>query len=275
MKAVKHPGNCRLCGSFKSLTFEHVPPKQALNSSAVMILPYKEVIKMITGEDGRLPWNASGLKGQVQQKGSGGYYLCQDCNNATGGWYMREYSSFVRTLHVMIRQEDFNVGNRYSFIVQNTYPLRLFKAIMTMFCDINNNCFGDEKLRKYLLTKEATEIDCKKYTIYAYLLTPEMRRITGLAANVRFGTERAFEPVLVSEMASYPIGFALYIDKPFDFTPFGVDISFWSQYGYDEKHEIRIENIPYVNLNSQFPMDYRTKEEILECIEQNKEYQQI
>jgi len=273
MRAVKHPGNCRLCGNFKSLTFEHVPPKQALNSSAVTVLPYKEVIKMITGEDGRLPWNTAGLKGKVQQKGSGGYYLCQDCNNSTGGWYMREYSSFAKTLHIMIQQEQLDIGNRYSFIIQNVFPLRLFKAIMTMFCDINNDCFGDENLRHYLLTKEECLLDTQKYSVYAYLVTSDMRRITGLAANVEVGEGALCEPILISEMASYPIGFALYIDKPSDYIPFGFDISSWSKYKYDEKSDIKIDNIPYITLNSQFPMDYRTKEEIIRCIEQNTRLQ--
>ena len=28
-------GNCKLCGKYKKLTFEHVPPEKAFNSSAV------------------------------------------------------------------------------------------------------------------------------------------------------------------------------------------------------------------------------------------------
>lgn len=41
-------------------------------------------------------------------------------------------------------------------------PLPVFKQIMTMFCDINQGCMGDDSLRKFLLHKETT--DFKKTT---------------------------------------------------------------------------------------------------------------
>ena len=69
MKAVKHGGKCKLCGELKALTFEHVPPKRAFNSVPVMYYSFDEAIKAMAGENGRMPWDFTGLKGEKQQNG--------------------------------------------------------------------------------------------------------------------------------------------------------------------------------------------------------------
>ena len=48
MRAVKHPGECKICGQFKELTAEHIPPQNAFNSTNVIVFPFDEVIKTIT-----------------------------------------------------------------------------------------------------------------------------------------------------------------------------------------------------------------------------------
>ena len=42
MKALKHPGICKICGQMKELTAEHIPPKNAFNSTNVMVLPFEQ-----------------------------------------------------------------------------------------------------------------------------------------------------------------------------------------------------------------------------------------
>ena len=96
-------GKCKLCGRTKKLTYEHVPPAGAFNASKVTSYPFSEVMKLITGEDNRMPWDFEGLKGKQKQRGSGNYYLCAECNSNTGSWYMEEYVRVVRTLHEIIR----------------------------------------------------------------------------------------------------------------------------------------------------------------------------
>lgn len=147
MKAVKHGGKCKLCGELKALTFEHVPPKRAFNSVPVMYYSFDEAIKAMAGENGRMPWDFTGLKGEKQQNGIGGYYLCRSCNNNTGSWYIREYTEMVQIINQMLQVYNVPINSYCSFELRNRYPLRLFKAIMTLFCDINDNCLGDEMLR--------------------------------------------------------------------------------------------------------------------------------
>ena len=171
----------------------------------MVVLPFEEVIKTMAGEDGRMPWDTQGLKGTVQQGGHKKYCLCRECNNNTGSWYMREYTDFAKTVNAMIQQESLSVGNSYSFVIKNLYPLRIYKAMMTLMCDINNNCFGDELLRRFLMNREEKRINTSKYSLYMYFVSTQMPRISGLSGIVNINN--LGENVLVSEMSSYPIGF--------------------------------------------------------------------
>ena len=164
---TKHvEGICKLCGKHKKLAFEHVPPKSAFNSFAVKEIPPGATVEMMTGVGGRMPWDFSGLPGRVNQHGSGGYYLCCDCNNKTGSWYISEYVKLSNMIHDFIATNGLDIGERYTFRLLDVYPLRILKAIMTMYCDINNGCMGDEQLRNFLLNKESTDFNSDKYKLY-------------------------------------------------------------------------------------------------------------
>lgn len=267
MKLSKHYGKCRICGKETKLTYEHVPPQKAYNSHTVVEYSSDQVINMISDSD-RLPWDYSGLKGKYNQKGGGGYYLCRDCNNNTGSWYMEEYVIFVNTLGSMIQKEKFKIRALYNFTICDVSPLKIFKAIITLMCDTNHDCLGDEKLRSFLLDKESNDFDTDKYQVYAYLVTPNSNRITGFTVAL---FSNPYNTVKFSEVAHYPIGFTMYIDKPKEFHPFGVNITSLVNKKYDEKFNINFQGMPYVELNSPLPIDYRTRKDMLQCIEFNKD----
>ena len=269
MKALNHSGICRICGKHTELTPEHIPPKNAFNSSNVTVLPFSETVKVLGGANGRMPWDNQGLRGTIQQGGHKKYCLCRSCNNNTGQWYMRSYTDFVKTLHSMIVGSKLDVGSKYVFEIDELYPLRLYKAMMTLICDINNDCFGDENLRAFLLEKETKEIDLSKYSLYIYLVSSQMPRIWGLSGIVNIFNSK--ELIMVSEVASYPLGFALYIDKPNSYTPFGLNANVFATFDYYSKCRMRFQGMPYLDLNSHFPIDYRTKDEIISCIDDQKE----
>lgn len=267
MKARVHLGECKLCGKKENLTFEHVPPQTAFNSFPVKMYAFDQAIQILSGAGGRKPWDFDGLYGTINQRGSGGYYLCRQCNNNTGSWYMSEYVKLSQIIHSMIIDNKFLPGSIYNFEIISMYPLRLFKAIMTMFCDINNNCFGDEQLKNYLLEKESTDLDLNKYKVYLTLVTPQMRRIQGYAAMANLLQK---EPVGLTEVASYPLGCILCIDKPDWYIPTGILINDWATYTYDDKCNLQFVGIPYLDINSQFPGDYRTKDDSIKCMENTK-----
>lgn len=248
---------CKLCGQTKKLTFEHVPPESAFNSQSIKKISFDESIKVMTGHEGRMPWDFEGLKGKIDQKGMGDYYLCEECNNNTGSWYISEYAKFAHTLNEMIHVENFTPRKRYSFELQDVHPLRIFKAAMVMFCDINNGCFGDERIRKFLLNKESTDFPGDKYQIYMCLISPGMQRIQNLAVMHLSGIGL----VTISEISYYPLGFSLYIDKPEGYTPPGLLINDFATRLYNEKGNIIFQGVPYLEVNSLIPDDFRSKEE--------------
>ena len=250
-------GICRLCGKKKPLTFEHVPPNSAFNSSPAKVYPPDETIAMMTGADGRMPWDFSGLHYNTEQRGGGGYYLCRECNNNTGTWYISEYVKLAKTFHNVIVENSLHTGNYCSFRLYDLYPLRIIKAIMTMYCDINDDCMGDEQLRDFLINKNSVSFNADKYKIYIYMASPSMWRINSLS-YIYFSE---FGGVMVSEIGCYPIGTILCINKPTAFTPPGLLLNCFAEYGIDEKCTLDICGIPYLDINTLFPMDFRTKEQ--------------
>lgn len=75
-------GYCRLCGEFKKLTFEHIPPEAAFNSNPIYFKDFENLFDKSSYH--------YGLR-KRSNKGAGGYHLCEKCNNDTGGWYAKHY----------------------------------------------------------------------------------------------------------------------------------------------------------------------------------------
>jgi hypothetical protein len=249
-------GICKLCGKKTMLTYEHVPPESAFNDVPVKEFPAEEYLKAVTGQDGRMPWDFDGLHGKINQKGEGGYYLCDHCNNNTGSWYITEYVEIARIFHCIITSEKLKPGTNNTFNIKRMHPLRFFKAAMTLFCDIGNQCFGDDNLRNYLLQKESTDFNTEKYYVTLCMISPNMRRVNGYAA---IGLDRY--TVFLSELLCYPIGISLYIDKPKEYTPPGLCINDFANCKYDDECPVDFVGLPYYEINSILPGDYRQKNE--------------
>lgn len=266
MKVCKHPGFCKLCGEFKDLTKEHVPPKKAFNDGKVMEYSVIDFLGTF-GNSERMPWDYPNTKGRIQQNGHKQYYLCEKCNNNTGSWYMEEYVKFAHAIAYMLSSNSVKPISVFSFEMK-IHPLRLIKAILTMFCDINDNCFGDEGLRAFLLDKESNNFDKNKYRVFLYFVSEQMVRLNALSVIYLIGTNTY---VTVSEINHYPIGLALFIDKPNEYYPLGIDITEFVNYGYDDETVFRLNNAVYLDINAHFSQDFRGKDEIIKCIEENTE----
>ena len=262
-------GKCRLCGQIKSLSFEHVPPEKPFNSSSVKMLDQNETVKLIAGDDGRLPWDTDGLKGRIQQRGSGGYYLCKECNNNTGSWYMSEYVRFSQAMGQVLYKAvtDKQSPCSCSLSLKPFYPLRVLKGIMTMFCDINDECMGDNNLRNSLLNKESTDFDSKKYSLFLYLSKGPVWRIQGISALL----SSTGSIIGLSEISTPPIGLLLITKNTKEEKINGLSINEFANYKYDEKATADFSHLPIHEVNTQMPMDFRSKEEIIQCINNNRQ----
>ncbi len=78
-------GDCRLCGYYKKLSKEHIPPSAAFNSGDYKI----ESIDQFKSNDINV-WRE-----QSKQGGHFAYVFCEQCNNQTGHWYGGEYKKLA------------------------------------------------------------------------------------------------------------------------------------------------------------------------------------
>ena len=146
-------GKCKLCGKKARLSFEHVPPRCTFNDKSVKLISGDKML----GNDDRMPWELKDLKGVIQQKGKGGYYLCEQCNNTSGSWYIPFYEEFIKGILYVLQKNDLTDAPAVGVHISKFRPLPIIKQILLMFCDINNDCFKDDGLRAFLLNKEQKE----------------------------------------------------------------------------------------------------------------------
>lgn len=261
-----HFGKCALCGKECELTFEHIPPKKAFNNARAKIVTGD---KLLYNED-RMPWDTNGLPYTNQQQGSGKYSLCSECNNNTGSWYAEDYIAMAHAVAYALRQVK---KDKYTITIPELHPLRIIKQILSMFCSVNQ--FDDERikiLRQFVLDKEAKYLDKTKYKVCIYSTRSTITKSAPLTALLRI-VNNGLETDIVSEITAAPIGLILYFDPVTipEYKFFGTDITELADYNYDDIAKIVLPLFIY-EVNDLFPLHYRTKEEIKECIEKNKKY---
>lgn len=265
----KHFGKCALCGKECELTFEHIPPRAAFNSTPARPVSGMELLteKNLDGEE-RMPWDIQGLRYQNQQQGMGRYSLCAACNNNTGAWYGDAYVYFANVAHAAITNRSDNDPD--GITIQGVYPLRFVKQVLSMFC---STCNVDgplfDPIKKFVLDKEAVGLDKSKYKLCMYFTKSTVHKQTGVMASMKF-TNAGIESMALVEITAYPLGFILYFNPSETWGYSGTDITACADCGYDDKCDI---SMPWKveEMNDIFPESYRSREEIRKCFEENKE----
>lgn len=256
-------GKCHICGQYKDLTFEHLPPNKAYNDHRV---------KVINGEDilgkNQKPWDYENVKFKYIQKGSGLHSLCESCNNNMGAWYGDEYIKISNSILEFVLENDLEKATAYEFKFNEIYPLRFLKQVVSMFASTfpEDMISSHNDLKKFLLDKNYNVLDKNKYRISMYILKTPKNAWTGInvMGNIYTNTSK-----MVASLDLFPLGFE------FEFNPEGkaenLDITeFANNYGYDDKVSADM-LILTRERNTMFPCDYRTKEEIEEQYRKNKE----
>lgn len=253
---------CALCKKKKKMTFEHIPPRAAFNS-----FPAKPVMgDRILGNNGRPPWDLTGLPFSNQQRGMGKESLCAECNNNTGAWYAKEYIRFANTIHEMLRNEEH--VNWDTLELEGAYPLKIIKQVLSMFCSINE--IDDDRfdyLREFVLDKRKVGIDRKKIKIYIYFIKSKLVKYNSLSVKLNLNNPNLYK--IISEITAYPLGFILYLDPKNGDKHEGIDITNFCDCEFDTKYKI-VMPICIKDMNDIIPEYYRTKDEVLECIEENR-----
>lgn len=257
-------GKCHLCQQEDYLTFEHIPPHKAFNFQSARAIVGDEVLKIISDSD-RVPWDYSGLKYVQKQKGMGMYSLCKKCNNLTGKYYGNEYIKFANTVHVLFPQILDKNSNIAGIHIKEMNPLLFAKQVLSMFCSTCPNITKNHpEIIELLLNKSKTGLDSNKFRLSMFLLKEKKISYTGIQVIHISGIGNR----MLASIDAYPFGFVLEFDPKIKCVELDIT-TFFNDYE-DKKYDIDF-GIPILERNIPFSTDYRTKEEIIECIKKNKE----
>ncbi len=245
-RGKKRPeGKCRICGVVGPLSWEHVPPEAAYNNHPTVRASQEQML--MPG-----PWD--GTRGQVQQRGSGGYTLCEPCNNNTGSWYAAEYVSWAKQGLERLLRIPQHEENPF-FVPFRGRPLRFLKQVITMLFSVNNEQFAEHhpELVKFVLDRRATGL-APKYKVNLVLVRGGFARSAGVygVRNVATGKLE-----VATEIAHYP--FAVRLTLGGDPAEQRGAIEQFAQYNFDEQREIWLYTIAG-HVSTKFPGDYRSRE---------------
>ena len=261
----KHPvGICRICGKYQKLSFEHVPLRATYNKSSIRFVNIKDWIEG-EGKDS-LPWELDKAKGTISQRGRGGYYICESCNNNTGAWYGKYYKRFVDCIMYAQMSQKSQDSEGLVLELKQIRPLAVYKQIVAMFCDINEHLYEYDGIRDFLLDKYNNDFDSNKYRLFMYMQKSGVERTIPICARIELGQSK---PIMVSEISSIPVGFLLYIDLPETYSPKATEITPFVKCDYEQETTVVLPLNIYEN-NSWIPADFRSKEEIIATIEKSK-----
>jgi hypothetical protein len=250
--ARKEPryGNCHICGLYRKLSFEHVPPRSAFNDHPVFVADINKLIGKWNGE-------IKNLKGKIDQLGAGDYTLCEKCNSDTGGWYGNAFADWA---FQAFRVLNFAKGKPSLYYQFRIFPLRVIKQIVCMFFSANGEefCKAHADLVGFVLNKEKKYIK-PEVRIYTYYNLSGISRQSGVAGLLNIEKSKYH---IFSEIAFFPLGYVMTFESDVpDNRP--IDISFFANYSYYDWKEISFQ-LPVLPVYTYFPGDYRSRKEVLD-----------
>ncbi len=250
----KNIGHCRICGKYTQLTFEHIPPRDALNNYPARMYSGDELLKKYRGEPGRY---------RNQQKGMGGYTLCSSCNNNTGQWYAPAYNLAARaTAAMLLKEPPQQHGVFYVMDTKEFEPLAFVKQVVAMFC--SNLSFTVVKqlgFDKLLLNKENNTVDKNLFDLRIYLTSQEGGRVqlggpfVALYADKETGQLTTNQ---VAELGVYPFGFILNL-TPENPIKYGLSIMemFDTEYGKKYPAHLTFQYLERASNDMPLPLQYK------------------
>jgi len=238
-------GFCHICGEYTDLTFEHVPPRQALNNVPTKIYTGEEAVKRSLANTLH---DTAGLRYENLQRGAGRHSLCSQCNNKTGSYYAPHYNDFVKLIAYVYRLEKEKLAEigSISFKMQQMNCLAIFKQIISMFCSTcSHSDFGNE-FKEFLLDKENTHFNATRWGVYLYIYEGHHSSSwSGLMSQLyqHSGNGPAqYSWATASEIVTYPLGIVLF-DRTSQYPAdqIGLDITEMSSIPYEQKPQFSMD----------------------------------
>ena len=233
-------GKCCICGEWKELTYEHVPPRKAFNEKAIRVYSFEDTILKQSG------------RFSEKQKGAGGYTLCKSCNNITGSWYGPAYIDMAFQGMQYYKME---LSGEIS-VPYYIYPLRVIKQVLSM---IASSCGArlfshNPYFRQFVLDKERRGLP-KDMAILMYMPDKGSYKSVPVVGVMNVNTGERF---IGSEIAFPPFSFVFNVNTRFNYfneLSTMLDITAFSHYDYNDFRclNLRIARKP----GNPMPMDFR------------------
>jgi hypothetical protein len=230
---------CRVCGWYGQLTFEHVPPQCAFNSSPARTYTLDQWMLFERGEQAR--W-------ENDQRGSGYFALCDTCNNERGGkWYVPEFKEWaylgadiVNNIREHPQRADIEAVN---LKVSRCYPVRFIKQVVLMLLAINTSGFAtdNEPLRRFVVERGAVGLP-DRYRLFLGILDEPVARHAGLYFPMHVD-ETGMTGFAATDILYPPFSYTLTVDEPAASERPG-EITQLASLGFEEQSDVEL-RLPY------------------------------
>lgn len=227
-------GICAICGEYKKLTFEHVPPKAAFNDQPIFIQTFTHLFEKESYVYG---------KRKRSNRGFGDYTLCKPCNNHTGDWYVRDFADFaIQGMNILKTERQTGEIVIFDLIIK---PLNVFKEIIAMFmsADKSGALISIDNLKEFVLSKELKKIP-KSIDVYMYCTLSPYKKFIGYQLHGSLFNEKIDK---LSEINFQPFGYVLTVNSlppPRDM----VKITSFKGFEYNETKKVKL-NMPYLKVS--------------------------
>ena len=138
------------CGFFLDISI-FVSVHKFSDPGKTVFIKFENILEKILSNDEKMPWEIDDTESTINQRGSGAYSLCEECNNLTGHWYGAEYMRFAQIAAQIITTEFGEEDNAVE--IYSVHPLRLIKQILSMFCSISESGEKMQTIRDFVLDR--------------------------------------------------------------------------------------------------------------------------
>jgi hypothetical protein len=243
---------CRVCGEVTEMTFEHFPPRSAGNRQRVEILDITDWLRR--EDDGTME------KGQILQKGSGAYSLCEDCNNRSGRLFVPELARWTRIGNAALGKLDLaaidaQANPAYVVLeVKDVRPGRFLKQIVTMFLALTSGGVAQKhvELREYAKNPKLVGLP-PQYQFYLALNAGPGARYNGGSVTMTLGAGMVF----ALELSFPPFAYILSIDEGTPAIETG-NITSFVDVGIDQTANVKMQ-LRVGFTHTALPLDLRSK----------------
>jgi len=249
MAKSKQFGHCRLCGNYRPLTKEHVPPQAAFNSQTIIETTMDD---WLDGDFMRP------TKGKMVQGGSSHITLCRDCNSSTGAWYGNAFKHWCYEGASILLATGCEPQLSYPFYIQ---PLNVLKQIVSMTYSVNNIHYLVENpdLAEFVRDKHSRRLPSRCRVFVYFNIEGMMRRVGNEMALLRLedGIWRGYN---LTEISHPPFGYVVTTDGSKPDKRF-CEITDFKRFRLDEWGVATL-NIAVLPTHMPISLDYRTTNEI-------------